>query len=136
MNEKLVQSNELCTWYENEISRLKGELSAGERRVSELVSECSTTAQTWERYNNVKNEMDRTLTEHLTSTGMNGNNSGAHPMHSIEKYRLEDQIHELEQALARAEMQMLEEQDKRAKLQDENKELHNYIRMLQEQLRQ
>ena len=122
--------------YESEIARLKGEVSAGERRVNELVSECSTTASAWEEYNKVKGEMDRTLGNHLSSAGVNGD--AAPPpqqFHStIETYRLEDQIHELEQDLAQVQTGLLEERNQRAKLQEENESLHKYVLKLQEQL--
>jgi len=131
---QLADRNDLCTRHEAEISKLKMELAAGEHCVSELVSECSSTASTWERYTKVKGDMDRTLGNHLATAGMNGYAAAVHQAPSIETYRLEDRAYELEQMLSQVETNLLEEKNKRAKLQDENESLHKYVLKLQEQL--
>lgn len=102
--------------------------------MSELVSECSSTAATWEKYTKVKGDMDRTLGNHLATAGMNGFGGAGQQFNSIETYNLEDQVHELEQLLAQFETNLLEEKNKTAKLQDENESLHKYVLKLQDQL--
>ena len=125
----------MCSVYESEIAKLKIELSAGERRVSELLSECASTASAWEEYNKLKGQMDRTLGNHLTQTGVNGDGGVQQTNRPMDDfYRMEDQVHEMEQNLALMETSLLEERNRSAKLQEENTSLHNYVMKLQAQL--
>jgi len=127
---QLADRNDLCTKHEAEISKLKMALASREQGVSEMVSECSNTLSTWERYTKVNSDLNRSVGSLLETAGVNGYGIG-HPAPSIETYRLEDRVLQLEQQLADTETALLEDRNKIGKLQEENECLHKHLLKLQ-----
>eukprot|EP00210_Caulerpa_lentillifera_P000402 g392.t1 len=132
VQEQLAERIASCAQNEDQIKTLTENLNAALQRETNLVSQCQNTTSLWDTYNQVRSDMDRTLSSHLTAAGLKKQNGSMDKLSSVETFRLEEEVHELEMELARAENSLIEERNKRVKLEEENATLHKHILKLQQ----